>query len=110
VLPGAIERVRCRLKGSDDGDRQMVKVLSAVLTDGLPAVEAACAESLAAGVASADVILNALARRQQPEPPPPILTPERLSLAVPPAADCARYDRLRSPHVEAACHAGGVHA
>ena len=55
----------------------MVKVLTAVLTDGLVAVEAAGAESLAAGVASADVILNALARRQQPQSTAPIATPER---------------------------------
>jgi transposase len=95
VLPSSIERVRRKLKGSDDGDRQMVKILTAVLTDGLQAVEAACAESLEAGVASADVILNALARRQQPEPAQPILTPERLTLAIAPLADCARYDRLR---------------
>ena len=46
-LPASLERVRRKLKGSDDGDRQMVKVLSAVLTDGLAAVEAACAEALA---------------------------------------------------------------
>ena len=43
-LPISLERTRRKLKGSDDGDRQMVKILSAVLTDGLPAVEAACAE------------------------------------------------------------------
>ena len=59
---GAIEKVRRKLAGSHDGDRQMVKILTAVLTDGLTAVEAACAESLAAGIAGADVILNALAR------------------------------------------------
>src|SRR5271166_3743156 len=40
LLPVGLEQVRRRLKGSDDGDRQMVKVLSAVLTDGLAAVEA----------------------------------------------------------------------
>ncbi len=101
VLPASIERVRRKLKGSDDGDRQMVKILTAVLTDGLAAVEAACAEALEANIASADVILNALARRQQATPPQPILTPERLMLAVPPLADCARYDRLRAPAMEA---------
>ena len=47
VLPAALERVRRKLRGSDDGDRQMVAILSAVLTDGLPAVEGACAEALA---------------------------------------------------------------
>ena len=43
------------------GDRQMVEVLAAVLTDGLAAVEAACGEALGDGVHSADVILNILA-------------------------------------------------
>src|SRR5271163_1311175 len=60
-LPANLERIRRKLKGSDDGDRQMVKILSAVLTDGLVAVEAACTEALAGGVHSADVILNILA-------------------------------------------------
>src|SRR6201986_5049024 len=41
VLPASLEHVRRRLRGSDDGDRQMVKILSAVLSDGLAAVEAA---------------------------------------------------------------------
>ena len=34
VLPTALDRVRRKLAGSDDGDRQMVKILAAVLTDG----------------------------------------------------------------------------
>jgi hypothetical protein len=42
VLPVALERIRRKLSGSKDGDRQMVKILAAVLSDGLPAVEAAC--------------------------------------------------------------------
>jgi transposase len=94
-LPVGLERVRRRLKGSDDGDRQMVKVLSAVLTDGLAAVEAACAEALADGVHSADVVLNILARQRDPGPPATILTPEALRLRLAPMADCARYDSLR---------------
>ena len=73
----------------------MVKVLAAVLSDGLPAVEAACAEALAEGVHSADVILNILARRREPPPAPSILTPEALKLRHAPVADCARYDQLR---------------
>jgi transposase len=94
-LPAGLERVRRRLKGSDDGDRQMVKVLSAVLTDGLAAVEAACAEALADGVHSADVVLNILARQRDPGPPATILAPQALRLRVAPMADCARYDSLR---------------
>jgi transposase len=99
-LPASLERVRAKLTGSDDGDRQMVKVLTAVLTDGLQAVEAACTEAIKAGIASADVILNVLARRQQAAPATSIAVPERLRLAMPPIADCARYDALRSapPH------------
>ena len=67
----------------------------AVLTDGLPAVEAACAEALREGVHSADVILNILSRRRDPGPPTTIMTPEALRLRHEPAADCARYDSLR---------------
>jgi transposase len=94
-LPASLGLVRRKLKGSDDGDRQMVKVLSAVLSDGLAAVEAACAEALADGVHSADVVLNILSRQREPGPAETILTPEALRLRHLPIADCARYDLLR---------------
>ena len=94
-LPASLERVRRKLQGFDDGDRQMVKILSAVLSDGLAAVEAACAAALADGVHSADVVLNILSRRREPDPAPTILTPEALRLRHLPVADCARYDQLR---------------
>lgn len=96
LLPASLERVRRLLRGSGDGDRQMVAILSAVLTDGLPAVEAACGEALSEGVHSADVILNILARRRDPGPPVTIMTPEALRLQHAPIADCNRYDSLRS--------------
>ena len=73
----------------------MVDILTAVLIDGLPAVEAACTEALAEGVHSADVILNILARRRDPVAPITILTPDALKLRHEPVADCARYDTLR---------------
>ena len=95
LLPASLEQVRRMLKGSDDGDRQMVKILSAVLTDGLAVVEAACAEALAGGVHSADIVLNILARRRDPGPVATILTPDALQLRHAPIADCARYDGLR---------------
>src|SRR6266496_5263742 len=44
-LPASLERVRRKLAGAEDGNRQMVDILTAVLTDGLPAVDAACAEA-----------------------------------------------------------------
>ena len=68
--------------------------LIANMLDGLVAVEAACAEALAGGVHSADVILNILARRRDPTPTITILTPEALELRHAPTADCARYDTL----------------
>src|SRR5512134_602876 len=81
--------------GDDVPGRQFVDVLAAVLDDGLEAVEAACAEAVAADLSSRDVILNILARRRTPLPPAPIATPAALRLTVAPAADCARYDGLR---------------
>jgi transposase len=95
VLPAALERIRRKLAGVDDGDRQMVGILTAVLSDGLPAVEAACAAALQEGVHSADVILNILARQRDAAVPATIGTPEALRLRHEPVADCARYDSLR---------------
>ena len=94
-LPRTLGRMRRRLAGRDDGDRQFVRVLTAVQEDGLEAVEAACAEALESGACSADVVLNILARRRQPVPPASIPTPEGLRLRHRPVADCRRYDRLR---------------
>ncbi len=95
VLPSGIDRVRRKLAGADDGDRQMVTILTAVLSDGLPAVEAACQEALREGVHSADVILNILARQREPTVTITVITPDALRLRHEPAADCARYDTLR---------------
>jgi hypothetical protein len=96
ILPTGLARVRRKLGRSDDGDRQMVKILNAVLSDGLAAVEAACAEALEEGVHSADVVLNILARRREVVLRPlTITTPDALKLRHGPVADCARYDRLR---------------
>jgi len=95
ALPPALTQVRAKLKQHADGDRQFVKVLGAVLDHGLAAVEAACAEALEAGIASGDVILTVLARRQQPAAPPSITTPAALRLKIEPTADCGRYDSIR---------------
>ncbi|MFG1466756.1 IS21 family transposase, partial [Xanthobacter sp. DSM 24535] len=95
VLPTSLDRVRRKLAGATDGDRQMVDILTSVLSDGLPAVDAACAEALHQGVHSADVILNILARRREPAAPITIVTPDALRLRHAPSADCSRYDLLR---------------
>src|SRR3954466_8943709 len=94
-LPSGLERVRRKLKGSNDGDRQMVAILSALRTARLARVDAACAAALAHGVHSADVVLNILARQRDPAPAVTIMTPEALRLRHAPVADCARYDSLR---------------
>src|ERR1700753_1538776 len=95
VLAAAIARIRRKLTGAADGDRQMVNILATVLSDGLPAVEAACLEALRDGVHSADAVINIVARRREPEPPVAIATPDALRLRHAPTADCARYDSLR---------------
>jgi len=96
VLPVSIEKIRRRLRSADDGDRQMVSILTAVLSDGLPVVEAACAEAVREGVCSADIVLNILARQREPRSPVTILnTPQALRLRIEPTADCSRYDSLR---------------
>ena len=94
-LPPALAQVRQRLKHHRDSDRQFVKVLGRVLDHGLDAVEAACAEALAAGIANGDVILTVLARQRQPPPAPSITTPDALRLKIEPSADCGRYDSIR---------------
>ncbi len=95
VLPASLERVRRKLAAVEDGDRQMVDILTTVLSDGLPAVEAACGEALREGVHSAAVIINILARRRELAAPITIMTPDALRLRHAPTADCARYDTLR---------------
>ena len=73
----------------------MVAILTAVLSDGLRSVEAACQEALREGVHSADVVLNILARQREPTAAVITITPDALRLRHEPSADCARYDSLR---------------
>src|SRR3546814_4452025 len=63
-LPPALHRLRRRLGVGDEADRRFVRVLSAVLTDGLELVEAATREALATGTASDELILNILSRHK----------------------------------------------
>lgn len=97
VRHSALAAIRRKLRGSDDGDRQMVQILSFVREEGLQAVEAACREALDQGVHSAPVVINILARRRDPSPQPLLLTTTALRLTHEPVADCARYDSLRRP-------------
>ena len=67
---------------------------------GLAAAETACADALAAGTCTSAVIVNLLARQMTPAAAEPVATPETLVLAIPPVADCARYNALLTE----ACH------
>ena len=93
-LPPALSRLRRKLGAGDDADRRFVRVLAAVLDDGLDLVEAAVREALLAGIISDDVILNILARRREPPRPLAIATPEDLGAA--PSTSC-RLRSLRQP-------------
>jgi transposase len=95
ALPEPLTEIRRILSKSPDGDRQFIGILSAVPVYGLEAVVAACSEALAAGVASRDVVLNALSRTyDEPEVSSceiPLHLPELKDL---PLANCSRYDDL----------------
>jgi hypothetical protein len=100
-LPPALTRLKAKLGRGDEADRRFVRVLAAVLVDGLDTVDDAVREALDAGAASDEVILNILARRREPPAPAPITTGEALALRHPPVADCARYDTLRGSRAAA---------
>jgi len=74
----------------DDGDRQMVAILAAVLTDGLASGRSRLRAGDAEGVHSSDVIIKILTRHRDPGPAAIILTPDALTLRHAPVADCAR--------------------
>ena len=100
-LPPALTQLKRKLGRGDEADRRFVRVLAAVLVDGLEAVDDAVREALDAGAASDDLILTILARRREPPAPAPITTSEALALRHPPSADCARYDQLRGSRAAA---------
>jgi len=103
-----LAQVRRRLAGHSDGDRQFVDILTTVAEAGLDAVEAACAEALSAMLFGRDVVLNILARQRDAALPLPVATPTALALAIEPAADCARYDRLRRPPLAEEAYRGAA--
>ena len=100
-LPVELSALRAALGVGDEADRRFVRVLGAVLTDGLSRVTDAVGEALAAGTPGDDVILNILSRRREPAPPLSVATSPALALKHPPLADCNRYDQLRGLHAAA---------
>jgi transposase len=100
-LPQPLKETRAALIGRPDGDRQFVGILSAVPTHGLEAVVNACAEAIAAGTVSRDVVLNLLSRGNDLEPQDCDPSSKVPVLTMPPIANCGRYDQLLR---------GGAHA
>ncbi len=94
-LPPALARLRRKLGSGDEADRRFVRVLAAILNDGLEAVEMAVREALDAGAASDEVILNILSRHREPPTDQPLSVVVDLKLNHPPVADCAKYDIVR---------------
>lgn len=93
VLPAAIERIRRKLASTDNGNRQMVDILTAVLTDGLPAVTACAKRSVAGSIPPMSCSISWPVNVNRP-------TGQHhaagaLTLRHAPIADCARYDNLR---------------
>ena len=100
-LPPALARLRRKLGSGDEADRRFVRVLAAISTDGLEAVEAAVGEAFDTGAASDEVILNILARRREPPADQPLSVVVDLKLKHPPRADCAIYDTVRGHNAAA---------
>src|SRR3546814_15443658 len=98
-LPPALHRLRRRLGVGDEADRRFVRVLSAVLTDGLELVEAATREALATGTASDELILNILSRHSEPATPHSTVTSEERMQRHPPVA----YQHGRASCREGVC-------
>ena len=99
ALPPALARLRRKLGSGDEADRRFVRVLAAISTDGLEAVEGAIGEAFDTGAASDEVILNILARRREPPADQPLSVVVDLKLKHPPRADCAIYGKRRGDDI-----------
>jgi transposase len=97
-MPEPLQKLRRALLRYAGGDRVMAQVLAMVPNAGLEAVlvavELALESAPPSGRVSIEHVVNVLARLQAT--PTPEQASTNLQVAVPPLADTARYDRLRS--------------
>ena len=112
-MPSALKALSGQLLRRDGGDRIMAQVLSVVPEAGLEAVLVAVelmlegTGSKSGAMVSAEHVVNVISRLSA-GPPPSLMNagvPASMTLAEPPQADTARYDRLRGE-----VHAGANHA
>lgn len=95
VLPGVIERLKACLLKQPKGDRVMVKLLNLMAEYDADLALTAAELALGEGMPPPpEEVLNIINRLK--EPPPPRFHIRDIPLAVPPAVDCSRYDRLLS--------------
>jgi hypothetical protein len=102
-LPVPIRIVRDRILKQPQGDRAFVDCLVMARElgeNGLEALEVACDLTLATGVITAAIVLNEMRRLTEAARPKVLdkTTHALPKLSVEPAADCSRYDSLRSAH------------
>jgi len=94
-LPDSFKRLQGKLQRRVGGDREMADILALVLLYDEQLVEQAVEQSLAAGQASKQHVLNCLGRLQDGPPPHTVTPPTVLQLVNEPLANTARYDHLR---------------
>ena len=92
-MPQPLLRLRQGLMRLDGGDKIMAQILNRVTSHGLEAVLVAAELVIETGALSAEHIMNVLARLSGAVAPETVAS--CLQLKELPAADTARYDRLR---------------
>ena len=97
-FPPAFKQLQSVLLKRPGGDREMVDILALVLHHDEQAVLCAVELALEGGGVSKQHVLNILSRLLEASPPPPIATPDALTLLDEPKADVHRYDHLRGGH------------
>jgi transposase len=85
ILPKAIQKIRIKLSGYANGDKEFIKILLQVKKYGLEKVNHICSSVLSDGVCNVDLILQWLEKE-----------PEQIAkqqLLAPISADCSCYDK-----------------
>lgn len=93
-LPKGFRQVQEKLMRVLGGDKECVKLLLQIQEHGMEAMGAACELAINDNVIQVDYIINLLNRLKPTATVEPAKTPESLWLAIPPLANCERYNTL----------------
>ncbi len=103
-LPDSIRMAWNILRKHSDWDKQMSGILAAIPLHGMEAVGVACELAIEERAVNSNVILNHLHRLvEAPCAKEVPMISERLTLRIPPVANCSAYDRLRESVEVGAC-------